>query len=415
MTSPVDLARWLASSEGQQALAIAARIWDETGADPLSAGERLRAAGDIDPADAPALLEQVSLRRLAHDRYGIEAADLLLTRDGLEAATRPSVGDHRAAVLAASGARRVLDLTAGLGFDTAAFLRAGLDVISVERDPVIATYLAHNCPRAEVVIGDATEAPHFADLLLGVGPTDVVFVDPARRDPAGPRQAQTGRARPERDPERWSPPWSWVAALPHPRVAVKVAPGFRLPLEPNWQAQWVSVDRTVVECALYSWDALGSARSAVIVTDGDPVLVPTDPTAEPTFAPGIGTWLHEVDPAIRQSGGTATLACDQQMARLDPRSSWLTSDAPATHVALRSHRVIAVLEGTGKKQRRLLRDLGITHATIKCRDVTTTPAAVLRDLGLKEGNEHAIVLTLHAGRPVTVLVEAGVRSTPLAG
>lgn len=414
MTSPLDRAQWLASPEGSRALAAAERVWDETGADPLRAGARLRAEGDPlhDPATAPALLDQVSLRRLARDRYGIDASDLLLTRDGLEAGTRPEVADHRAAVLAASGARQVLDLTAGLGFDTAAFVRIGLHVIAVERDPVIATYLARNCPTAHVVAADATAPDALTPLLGELAPNDVVFVDPARRDPTGPRQAQTGRARPERDPERWSPPWSWVAAIPHPRVAAKVAPGFSPPPGRDWQAQWVSVDRTVVECALYSWDAVGSSRSAVIVTDDGLDPVPTDPAAAQTCAKEIGTWLHEIDPAVMQSGGADTLARDQRMARLDPRSSWLTGDAPAAHAALRSHRVVTRLDGPAREQRRRLHDLGITRATVKCRDVTATPAAVLRQLGMKEGNQHAIVLTFHAGRPVTVVVEPGVPSVP---
>jgi hypothetical protein len=309
----------------------------------------------------------------------------------------------------------VLDLTAGLGFDTAAFLRIGLHVIAVERDPVIATYLPHNCPAVTVIVADATSPTALTPLLGELAPDDVVFVDPARRDPTGPRQAETGRARPERDPERWSPPWSWVAAIPHPRVAAKVAPGFSPPPGRDWQAQWVSVDRTVVECALYSWNAVGSSRSAVIVTDDGLVSVLTDPAAEQTVAQAIDMWLHEVDPAVMQSGGADTLARDQRMARLDPRSTWMTGDAPATHAALRSHRVVSVLHGPAREQRRRLQDLGITRATVKCRDVTATPAAVLRQLGIKEGNQHAIVLTFHAGRPVTVVVEPGVRSTPITG
>lgn len=412
MTSPVDRARWLASPEGLRLLEAAERIWDDTGADPLRSGERLRATGDVDPADAPALLEQVSLRRLARGRYGIDASDLLLTRDGLEAATRPGVADHRAAVMAASGARRVLDLTGGLGFDTAAFLRAGLDVITVERDPVIATYLAHNCPTARVVVADATEPSVLADLLDALGPLDVVFVDPARRDPRGPRHATTGRARPERDPERWSPPWSWVAAIPHPRIVVKVAPGFSPPPEQAWQAQWVSVDRTVVECTLYSWDAAGSDRSAVILDAEGTAYLSTDPRAVSPLATTMGDGLHEVDPAVVQCGGIDTLATIAGLARLDPHSTWLTGDSHVTHPALRAYRVIAVLHGPGRQQRQQLRDLGVTRVTIKCRDVDAQPAVVLRDLGLKEGNAHVIVLTVKAGRPAAILTEPGVRSAP---
>lgn len=412
VTSSADRARWLASPEGRHMLATAERIWDDTGADPLRAGERLRSAGDVDPADAPALLEQVSLRRLARDRYGIDASDLLLTRDGLEAATRPGVADHRAATVAASGARHVLDLTGGLGFDTAAFLRAGLDVITVERDPVIATYLAHNCPATRVVTADATEPSVLADLLDALGPLDVVFVDPARRDPSGPRHATTGRARPERDPERWSPPWSWVAAIPHARIVVKVAPGFTPPSGQGWQAQWVSVDRTVVECTLYSWGAAGSQRSAVILDAEGTADVSTEPSAVAPVAAIVGEWLHEVDPAVVQSGGIDTLATDAGLARLDRHATWLTGDSHVTHPALRAYRVIAVLHGTGRQQRQQLREQGITRATIKCRDVDAQPAAVLRDMGLREGNAHVIVLTVHAGRPAAILTEPGVRGVP---
>ena len=51
---------------------------------------------------------------------------------------------------------RVLDLTGGLGLDTAGFAAAGLAVTAVERDPATAAYLAHNCPGARVLAADAT-------------------------------------------------------------------------------------------------------------------------------------------------------------------------------------------------------------------------------------------------------------------
>ena len=368
--------------------------------DPLVAATRLRQALPELPVElAAACLEQAALARQAADRYGIEAY-LLLTRDGLEAATRPEVASRRAALIAGSGARRVVDLTGGLGFDTSAFLAAGLAVTAVERDPAIAVALAHNCPSATVVNGEATAV--LPDLLPTLGPEDVVFVDPARRDPLGPRDARTARARPERDPERWSPSWSFVAGIPHPRVAAKVSPGFAPP--PTWQAEWVSVDRALVECAVYSWPLLTSSRQAVVFTGDRSLDMPADDAALPV-AHSLGTWLAEPDPAVLRAGALPALAAQEGLMSAGARSTWLTGDhAPASHV-LRGFQVVAELTGSTKQQRRALADLGIARLTVKSRDVEVEPASVLRALGVSEGGRHVLVVTRRDDHVVSVVTE----------
>ncbi|MCF8543458.1 MAG: hypothetical protein K9G24_10295, partial [Candidatus Nanopelagicales bacterium] len=261
---------WLVSSAGLQVRDRAREVWQEAGGDPLRASTALRTSApqgsgeDLTSEQAAEILLQAELSALATARHGIADDHLLFTRDGLEAATRPVVADHRAALLRTSGATRVLDLTGGLGLDSAAFLRAGLRVTAVERDEATATLLAHNCPTATVIHGDATDPDLLAELLRDLGPADVVFADPARRDPNAARDSRTARARPERDPERWSPPWSFVASIPHPRVAAKVSPSFPAPAP--WCAEWVSVDRTVVECAVYSWPVIEPHHRAIVVS-----------------------------------------------------------------------------------------------------------------------------------------------------
>ena len=196
--------------------------------------------------------------------------DLLLTRDGLEQGTRPDVADRRARMFAAAGARRVLDLTAGLGFDTAAFLAAGL-----ARDGRRARSRGGEVPRPQLPgrhgRGRRRHRRRRSRRTAGPPrPTDIVFVDPARRDPAGPRDAASARSRPERDPERWSPPWSYVAVDRPSAHRRQGRPRLRPPH--GWEAQWVSVDRTVVECSLASWPLSGvvAARSRhdAAATDG---------------------------------------------------------------------------------------------------------------------------------------------------
>lgn len=398
-----DRAAWLASPAGRSAIAAAVEARHAAAGDPLRASSVLRTAADLSPELAASALEQAELRETAALRHGIDGRDLLFTRDGLEAATRPMVADLRAETLVRSGASRVIDLTGGLGFDTAAFLRAGLAVTAVERDPAIAILLHHNCPRADIVQADATAPGVLQRLLADARATDVVFVDPARRDPHGARDGRTARARPERDPERWSPPWSWVAAIPHPLVMAKVAPSFAPPA--GWSAEWVSVDRTVVECTLRSWPMERATRTAVVFTpDGDAITVTAD-TVDAPLTDGIGSWLHEIDPAVVRAGAVGVLCRTEGLAWLGPGTTWLTGDRPSMHPALRSHRVIADLPGNDRQARRLLTDLGISSAAVKSRDAAVTPHDALRAMGLREGSGAVVVITTLRDHRHRVLVE----------
>ncbi|MBI1350563.1 MAG: hypothetical protein GC156_05535 [Actinomycetales bacterium] len=396
------LATWLASPEAADALAAATDAGAAHPGDPLTAAARLRRAHpELAPDAAAAVLEQADLRRLAHTRYAMVADDLLLTRDGLEAATRPEVAERRAALVREAGATRVVDLTAGLGFDTTAFAGAGLSVVAVERDPVVATFLRHNCPSVDVVAADALAA--LPTLLADLSPQDVVFVDPARRDPSAARDARTARARPERDPELWSPPWSTVAALDHPRILAKVSPGFRPP--DGWWAQWVSVDRTVVECCVASWPLTADARSAVAIHDGRPTVVAARPEVRVDVSEPLA-WVHEPDPAVPRAGALDALAADQGLLRIGPDSTWLTGTHAASSPMLRNYEVLDELRGSAREQRRQLARLGIRRVAVKSREVEVDPRTVLRALGAEEGPDAVIVLARSGSRTMTLVTRA---------
>lgn len=415
------LADWLTAPEARDALAAALDALAAHPGDPLAASAALRRdRPGLAPDQAAAALEQAGLGRLAAERYGTTSDALLLTRNGLEQATRPEVARHRARLIRQSGAQQVLDLTGGLGFDARALLDEGLAVTAVERDPLTAALLVHNCPTARVVCGDATTVA--AALLAELAPTDVVFADPARRDPDGPRD-HGRRAPAERDPARWSPPWPFLRDLAHPRIAVKASPAFEPPAD--WHAEWVSVDRTLVECAAYSWPAFAAVRRALAWRAGTPAVLAADPShadsfhadrADPITGPvatGPPHWLAEPDPAVGRAGcTTALLRRHPGLAALDRASSWLAGDDdPGPDPFVRCYRVRAELTGSTRQQRRQLDALGVSALAVKCRDVHATPGRVLRELGRREGNREVLVVTRRDGREVRYLCDPAQRQS----
>ncbi len=393
---------WITSAEGRAAQEVAARLLIAFPGDPLLAGTALRREMPaLAPANAAMAIVQAQLSQIAKERYGIDAESLLLTRDGLEQATRPEVARCRAEFLKAQDALRIIDLTAGLGFDVRAFLAAGLEVTAVERDPLTAEYLRINAPEADVVEADATEVAE--SLISASAGQTVVFLDPARR--SGQRTMDGARAQSERDPQRWSPSWSFVTSLAQSgaRVCVKLAPGFDPALVPTgWSGVWTSMRREPVEAMLCSW-ALDYPRTAVAI--GSDIVEFSGDGSAPLSTSAAGRWLHEPDSSLIQ----AQLLDDFCLAhsplhRVDEASSWLTSDDSLHHSMLRSYEITEQLPNDTRALRRELiaRELGTL--TIKCRGMKIDADALRRELRLPVGRPGTIVITRVQGSRSTWLV-----------
>ncbi|MGI3781714.1 MAG: hypothetical protein ACRYG2_13150, partial [Janthinobacterium lividum] len=281
----------------------AAEAEDDLGS--LAAGTRLRAR--FGPELAAAALTQASLRRRARTKFGEAAASLWFTRDGLEQATRPEVADLHAQRFVAAGVRRVVDLGCGIGSDATAFVRAGLDVVGVERDPAtadvaranlavaVAAAAAANVPAgAEVVVADVADV-----LAAGIEPGVGVFADPARRDARG----RVWRAA------DFSPDLGSLLALADGPGGVRVLGlklGPALPhalVPPEAEAEWVSHHGDVVEVAL--WNGPGSVagrRSALLAPDRRLVAEPAHLDVRPP-----GAFVYEPDGAVIRSGAVGVL------------------------------------------------------------------------------------------------------------
>lgn len=110
---------------------------------------------------------------------------------------------------------RVLELGAGTGRLTAAFVDAGLEVTAVERDPTMLSVLHERVGRsATVVAGDATELPPMAPFGLVVLPTSLLNELPGPAARHAVLAGAAARCRPDgRVAMHLLGPW-WLVGMP---------------------------------------------------------------------------------------------------------------------------------------------------------------------------------------------------------
>jgi SAM-dependent methyltransferase len=398
---------WLRGPEGTAAARLAGRLQAD-GVDLLPGLDRMRA--EVGPEHAGPAWELARLRARARPVFGADADVLLFTADTLEQAGRPQLAARRAARLLAGGADSVADLGCAAGTDTVALARTGASVVAVDRDPVARALTTANAEslgladRVRVVAGDAVElvAAAVDGTVAGCG---AAVLDPARR--AGGRR--------QLDPDRWSPPWSTVAALLErvPASVVKVAPGLdhdRVPA--GIEAEWVSVGGSIVEALLWGPGISETWRRATLVRDDGAWELAAD--ADPGLAPAgpVRGWLHEPDPAAIRSGLVATVAADLDATLVDPTIAYLTSDDRTDSPWVSSYRVAEVLPFNLKKLKALLRARGVGRVVVKKRGSPLEPETLSRQLRGPGSGSAVVVVTRVAEAPTVIVCDALSGSVP---
>jgi hypothetical protein len=387
----LDAFAWLLTEPGQQLLARATEL---RGTDPLRAQTVLRRTG-AEPSHVAVALSQAELRGRAVAKLGADAERMYFTPDGLEQATRTAVAEHRAARLAAYGARTLIDLGCGIGGDLLAASRAGLVVAGVDLDPervavARANLDALGLPGA-VQVADATEVDHT--------PFEVAFADPARR---GAR----GRVF---DAEGWTPPWSFVEELLRRDACVKVAPGIPHDLVPaGVEAEWVSDHGDVKEAALWSGGLATVRRRATVIRDGGLATLTDEdapaPGSDPAGVRPVGGFLYEPDGAVVRAGLVTAVAAGVGGGLVDEHIAYVTSDESFRTPFASGYQVLEELPYRERALRAALRERGIGRLTIKKRGVGVVPEQLRRSLSLEGPNEATIVLTRVAGEGTCLLV-----------
>ena len=357
--------RWLTGDEGGALLAAAADGRTDLRALPGADADRVAAA-----------LTQVDLRRHARAKLGDDAAVMWFTRDGLEQATRTRVATHRAARMAAAGARTLVDLGCGV-----------VDLDPVRVAVAEANLAALGLPGA-VAVADATE--------LDLSPFDVAFADPARR---------SGRGRSFRV-EDWTPSWDFVEGLLGRDACVKAAPGLPHALVPDGvEAEWVSEDGEVKEVALWGGHLATVRWRATVVVAGAGLATLTDEDPVSDEVRGVGGYLYEPDGAVIRAGLVTAVAATVAGGRVDPHLAYVTSDEDVRTPFARGYRVLEALPYREKQLRAALRERDVGALTIKKRGVDVVPEDLRRRLKLTGSVAATIVLTRVAGRGTALLVE----------
>lgn len=129
-------------------------------------------------------VEQIECRRKTSRKLPVflkEAEFLFPSTLSAEQATHQCVASYHS--MLAGDAKRIADLTAGLGIDAFTLARGGAEVTAIELDTRRAKALRHNSslhgmPDIRVIEGDCMEWLKTA----GSAKFDLLFVDPARRD-----------------------------------------------------------------------------------------------------------------------------------------------------------------------------------------------------------------------------------------
>ncbi|MFD5213407.1 SAM-dependent methyltransferase [Microbacterium sp. NPDC058345] len=361
---------------------------------------RLRAAGHS-PDLVSAVVGQASLRARAEAKFGDFAQRMLFTRAGLEQATRLSVATLHAVRMRQAGMTAVSDLGCGIAGDSLAFAGAGLEVEAVDADEVTAAIAAYNLApfgdSASVRQGRAEDS-----LPVHRGDTHAIWLDPARRTAGHSETRRTAASD-------WSPSldWSFEAARRHP-AGIKLGPGLDRDLIPgDVEAQWVSVDGSVVELVLWSGALAreGVRRAALVMRDGDSHELTAPADAEDAPVRELGAFLHEPDGAVIRARliGEAGRMLDAGM--LDPQIAYLTGDNAVTSPFVQSFRVRETMPAHVKTINAALRANDVGRLEIKKRGMDVDPAAFRKKLNLRGSAQATLILARTAAGRVAILAD----------
>ena len=379
-------------SPGGLALLDSLPAWASS-SDVVRSVSELRKAGHS-PALVAAVLGQARLRAKAEAKFGPFAASMLFTEAGLEQATRLSVAARHAGRFRSAGLNWVADLGCGIGADALAIAALDIEVTAVERDEVTAAVAAYNLASWSNARVEHADAEGFD--LSGV---DGVYLDPARRD----------GARRLRDPADWSPSLDFAFALADRLpVGIKLGPGIDRGLIPDGaEAQWVSVDREVVELGLW-FGALarpGVRRAALVVGEHGSAELVAEADSADAESGALGEYVYEPDGAVIRARLIGDLARSLDGRMLDPTIAYVTADAAVATPFAACFRVVEELQLDKKAIRRALAARGIGTLEIKKRGVDIDPAAFRASLAPKGPASGTLILTRIGDRRRALLVE----------
>ncbi len=389
----------LLSADGLRLLDSLPR-WTSTD-DVVRSVATLRAAGHS-PGLVAAVLSQSRLRAKAEAKFGPFAARMLFTEAGLEQATRLRVAALHAGRFQAVGLTRIADLGSGIGGDAMAMAAIDFEVTAFELDEVTAAIAAYNLApwgNAEVRNADVTS--------VDLDSFDGIYLDPARRT------AGHGNTTRITNPADFSPPldFAFTVARRLP-TGIKLGPGLDRDLvPPDAEAQWVSVDREVVELGVWFGAVArpGIHRSALVIGDNGAAELSAAEDSADAEVGQIGAFLYEPDGAVIRARLIGDLARSLGATMLSSGIAYLTGDTPVDTPFASRFTITAVLPWDERSLKRELAARGIGTLEIKKRGADVDPAALRKKLSLKGPGSATLFVTRVAGKHCAILAERATR------
>jgi SAM-dependent methyltransferase len=390
MRMDIKTAEALTSEEARDTLLMFRHFGD----DPLSIQESFR--GLFPKKVAEALGEVRALRRRALVKFS-RGLDMYFTRPLLEQASSEQVADYRALRFQKAGIKTVFDPCCGIGSDSIAMARLGIEVFASDKDPIALHFAKTN---AEVYQANVNFS--LADAAEEIPPAGAIFIDPSRR--RGSRRIM--------DPHDWSPTPEQVCALlkGRPGAGVKLSPATDLDVllemfpEPD-EIEVVSLKGEAKETVFWYGCLAGSlGRRATSLPAG----VSFAHEAKPKAPVGeIGAFIFDPDPALVRAGLLGAFAEANGLHVLDPLIGYLSGPKPVDSPFLAGFKVLAHETLDPRKMKAKMREFEVGRLIIRKRGIAEGPTALeKRFLPKTFGKREITLLATRLGdRHIGILAE----------
>jgi hypothetical protein len=228
-------------------------------------------------------------------------------------------------------------------------------------------------------------------------------LDPARRT-AG--HQNTSRLT---DPADYSPTLDFAFGVAERLpTGIKLGPGIdRDLIPPGAEAQWVSVDREVVELGLWFGELArtGIRRSALVIGEHGTAELSASEDSADVATGALGRYLYEPDGAVIRARLIGDLGRRLDATMVSDGIAYLSADTAVETPFASRFRVVESLPLDERRLKRELASRGVGTVEIKKRGVDVDPAAFRRKLALHGTESATLVLTRVAGRHTALLCE----------
>ncbi|HBF23575.1 MAG TPA: hypothetical protein DDW23_07165 [Planctomycetes bacterium] len=374
----IDLktARILTSPEAQETL----QLFRDSNMASLHIQESFR--GLFPKKIAEALGELRALRMRAIHKFD-QGEEMFFTKELLEQASSSSVAEWRAGRFKDAGIKRINDPCCGIGADSIAFAKMGLQVRASDRDEVALHFAKANAQ----VLGQSSISFSLTDMETDPPSAGAIFLDPSRR--RGSRRLM--------NPKDWSPSPSAISKALKGRGAagLKLSPAVDLDnlldIYPQpYEIETVSLKGEAKE-TLFWYGKVGEkgVRRATLLPSGESWAGnpgATRPVGE------LSDWIYDPDPALTRSGLLADFANEHGLHLLDKNIGYLTGKHVKSSF-LKSFRVIDCETLDPRKMKAKLRQHKVGRLLVRKRGIAEQPQTLeKRFLGKRSYGDRTITL-----------------------